>query len=193
MGQTLTAISINLAAIAGQLPPPCHGPIQERLAAATPRPEQTLEQIREMSLNLRPPMLDDLGLGPTLRWYLKRYAARVGLKTEFKTIGMEERLSPELETTLYRVVQEALTNIARHAQATSVKLGLTRTETRIHAEIEDNGRGFKLEEALNHTPANHGAGLLGIRERVALLGGEFIIDTRPGQGTRLSINIPLNL
>jgi signal transduction histidine kinase len=193
MGQTLTAISINLAAIANHLPKNCLDPIQERLTEAAALTEQTLEQIREMSLNLRPPMLDDLGLSPTLRWYIKRYAARVGLKTEFKSIGLEERLSPELETTLYRVVQEGLTNIARHAQATSVKLALTRTEDNIHAEIEDNGRGFKLEETLNHTAPNHGAGLLGIRERITLLSGEFTIHTHPGEGTRLAIDIPLKI
>ena len=191
MGQALTAISINLAAISCDLPVNCAAQIRERLEDAANLTDRTLEQIRELSLDLRPSMLDDLGLVPTLRWYIKRYASRVDIKAEFTANGLDVRFAPEVETTLYRVVQEALTNVARHAQATAVRLSLSQHEGRVYAVIEDDGAGFDVESVLNQNAPERGAGLLGIRERVALLDGDFEIDSRPGEGTRLSISIPL--
>jgi signal transduction histidine kinase len=190
MGQALTAISMNLAAIIEELPTTASPQIKERVTEAKLLADQTLEQIREISLNLRPAMLDDLGLIPTLRWYIKRYAKRSALKTELKTIGLERRLGPEVETALYRIVQEGLTNVARHAHAARVSIGLKRNGSTVQATIEDDGRGFNVDEELNRKRAEYGAGLVGIRERVTLLGGEFDIQSQPGQGTRLSIVIP---
>jgi two-component system sensor histidine kinase UhpB len=190
MGQALTAISMNLAAIIEELPTTASPQIKERVTEAKLLADQTLEQIREISLNLRPAMLDDLGLIPTLRWYIKRYAKRSALKTELKTIGLERRLGPEVETALYRIVQEGLTNVARHAHAARISIGLKRNGSTVQATIEDDGRGFNVDEELNRKRAEYGAGLVGIRERVTLLGGEFDIQSQPGQGTRLSIVIP---
>lgn len=191
MGQALTAIRINLTAIKNELPENCLASLKERLIETEMLTDQTLEQIREMSLNLRPPMLDDLGLVPTLRWYIKRYAKRTNLKTDLVVTGLEhQRLDSRIETTLYRVAQEALTNVAKHAQASTVRLYLQRNDTRVEAVIEDNGRGFNLADVLNRRTPHTGAGLVGIRERVTLLGGEFNIQTQPNQGTRLLIEIP---
>ncbi|MFC1975933.1 response regulator [Chloroflexota bacterium] len=190
MGQALTAISINLAAIEKELPPEGPPRIRERLAEASSLTDQTLEQVRELSLDLRPSILDDLGLVPTLNWYVKRYADRVNVKTEFEVSGLEERLPPEVATALYRVVQEALTNVARHAQASTVRLHLLGQDSSVVAVIEDDGQGFDVAEVANRTASEHGAGLLGIRERVTFLGGSFDIQTSPAQGTRLSIEIP---
>jgi signal transduction histidine kinase len=191
LGQALTAISINLTAIKNELPAECLGRIRERLAEASLLTDQTLEQIRELSLNLRPPMLDDLGLVPTLRWYVKQYAKRLNINTKFETQGLDERLAPELETTLFRVVQEALTNVARHAQASLVRLRLQHQESTVLAFIEDDGQGFDVVKVVNGKAEINGTGLLGMRERVTLLGGRFNIQSRPGHGTQLFIEIPV--
>ena len=190
MGQALTAISINLAAIKKELPQDCLTAVDERLTEASFLADQTLEQIRELSLNLRPPMLDDLGLVSTLRWYIKHYAKRVNIETDFEVTGLEERPPAAVETTLYRVVQEALTNVARHAQAGQVQLYLRQKESAITVFIKDNGQGFNLAKVINRESPGNGTGLLGMRERVTLLGGKFNIKSHMGQGTELSIEIP---
>jgi signal transduction histidine kinase len=190
MGQALTAISINLAAIEKELPSGIISMIRGRLEETRSLADQTLEQIRELSLNLRPAMLDDLGLVPTLRWYVNRYATRLNIEVELDAIGVEERLSPETETVLYRIMQEALTNAARHAQAHRVRIRLERKEATVTASIEDDGQGFDVEVVTGRKALEHGVGLLGIRERVASVGGNFSIESYLGQGTRLTIEIP---
>jgi signal transduction histidine kinase len=191
MGQALTAMSINLAAIKKELPSELAPTTRERLAETSALADQTLEQVRELSLDLRPSMLDDLGLVPTLRWYVNRYAQRLKLEVEFEAVDLEERLTAEMETVLYRVVQEALTNVARHAQANRVHIHLEHKEFKVHAFVEDDGQGFDLQEVAGREALERGAGLLGIRERVASLGGRFSLWSRPGQGTRLTIEIPI--
>jgi PAS domain S-box-containing protein len=191
MGQALTAMSINLAAIEKELSPERSPTISERLAETSSLADRTLEQVRELSLDLRPSMLDDLGLVPTLRWYVNRYAKRLDIEVEFEVMGLEERLSAEMETVLYRAVQEALTNVARHAQASRVRIQLERKESTVAAFIEDNGQGFDREEVAGREASARGVGLLGMRERVASLGGRLHIQSRPGQGTRLSLEIPV--
>ncbi len=190
LGQALTAISINLTALKEELLLNASPRTSERLAEASALTEQTLEQVRELSLNLRPPMLDDLGLVPTLRWYLKQYAKRLNLETEFEALGLEQRLPSELETALYRVIQEALTNVARHAQASRVQLRLERRGTTIVACIRDNGQGFDVAKVISRKAIITGTGLLGMRERISLLGGRLDIHSRPGHGTRLLVEIP---
>jgi signal transduction histidine kinase len=191
MGQALTAMSINLAAIEKELPSELAPTTRERLAETSALADQTLEQVRELSLDLRPSMLDDLGLVPTLRWYVNRYAQRLKLEVEFEAVDLEERLTAEMETVLYRVVQEALTNVARHAQANRVHIHLEHKGFKVHAFIEDDGQGFDVQEVAGREALERGAGLLGIRERVASLGGRFSLWSRPGQGTRLTIEIPI--
>lgn len=190
LGQALTAISMNLTALKDELLPPVSPRIRERLVEASTLTDQTLEQVRELSLNLRPPMLDDLGLAPTLRWYIKQYAKRLNIETKFEVHGLAERLPSELETALYRVAQEALTNVARHAQASRVQLRLERKGSTIIASIEDNGQGFDVAKVISREAAVKGTGLLGMRERVTLLGGHLDIHSRPGHGTQLLVKIP---
>ena len=108
-----------------------------------------------------------------------------------EAIDLEDRLPTEIETALYRVVQEALTNVARHAQASRVCLRLERKESAVIAFIEDDGQGFDIEKLEDREAPERGAGLLGIRERAASLGGSLSIRSRPGQGTRLTVEIPL--
>ena len=191
LGQALTAININLGAIEKEVKSESSETLQNRLAESLQLTAVALEQVREMSLNLRPPMLDDLGLVPTLRWYSKRFAERVGIGMEVKIASLGHRLSPEIETALYRVVQEGLTNVARHAEASEVSLSLHKEQNKICVVIADNGQGFDLEAKLQHSKIYDGAGLLGIRERITLLEGEFDIQTGSGEGTTLFINIPI--
>lgn len=191
MGQALTAISINLDAIEKALPVAGMDQVRERLAESKELTAVTLEQIREMSLNLRPPMLDDLGLIPTLKWYVNRFAERVGIEVAFTAVSLTTRLPANIETTLYRIVQEALTNVARHAQATNITLSIQRQDKYVYVAIGDDGQGFDIEAVVNHPRLEHGAGLLGIQERVALLGGTLEIETAVNKGTQLIIMIPI--
>lgn len=190
LGQMLTAISINLGALQQELRTDPRAVVHSRLAESSELVDQMLEQVRELSLNLRPPMLDDLGLVSALRWYVQRYAERSGIDVQLDVAGFEVRLSPNLETTLFRVLQEALTNIARHADARTVLIRLHAMPAAINAYVEDDGHGFDVAAVLErgHTPA--GAGLLGMRERVTLLGGTFSVQSAPGAGTQLSFVIP---
>lgn len=190
IGQALTAIHINLAAIQKDLPATNFARVRERVMESTLLADQILDQIRELALDLRPPMLDDLGLIPTLRWYLKRYSTRLKIETELILTGLETRPIPAIETALYRVIQEALTNTARHAAASKVSVALVRNESMVVVDIADNGQGFDVAEVLARGGQPHGMGLLGMRERVTLLGGRFDIEAQPGAGTRLLFSIP---
>ncbi|MEM7134843.1 MAG: response regulator [Chloroflexota bacterium] len=210
MGQALTAIRINLASIEKELASAASPRIRECLTEASQLTDDTLEQIRELSLDLRPPILDDLGLIPTLRWYVGRFAKRMNIQVDFQVSGFEQqpRLPRHLETALYRVLQEALTNIARHAAASQVQLHLSigsatsqmpkTNSLEVYANITDNGCGFEPEMALSTTKSKiesnvetmNGAGLLGMRERVTLLGGTWQLYSEPNAGTQIQIRLP---
>jgi two-component system sensor histidine kinase NreB len=137
-------------------------------------------------------MLDELGLVPALRSYIKQYAKRVEIKIKFECIGLEQRPSSDIETALFRIVQEALTNVARHAKASQIRLYLQRKTSTIVTIIEDDGQGFDVAKEVSRSREilSGGTGILGMRERVALLGGHFNIQSTPNQGTTLSIEIP---
>ena len=191
MGQALTAIIYNLEMSLQDLPPGLGQTTKERLVEAYSLTLRTLEQVRLLSLDLRPAMLDDLGLVPALRSYVSRYTRRTRMEVAFEAIGMEEQLSPEMETALYRIVQEALTNVARHAQARSIRLRLERKASTVAVVVEDDGRGFDVEKTRESKPSDSGVGLLGIEERVHAMGGSLCILSQPGQGTVLSVEMPL--
>ncbi len=191
LGQTLTAMSINLAIIETALLPGRDPLVMERLTETSELVDQTLDQIRDLSLELRPSLLDDLGLLPALRWYINGYAERGGVHVQLETMGLDDRLSPAMETVLYRVCQEALTNVARHAQASRVHIRLERTQDTITAVVEDNGVGFDAEQPAVPGSPQRGVGLLGIRERVSSQGGSIRVESRPESGTRLIVKIPL--
>jgi PAS domain S-box-containing protein len=191
MGQSLTAMRINLAAVEEGIPPESPPMVRERLAETSWLVKRTLKQMRDLSQDLRPGMLDDLGLVPTVEWYVSRYAKRLDVAAEFEAVGLEERLPTDVETVLYRVVQEALTNVAKHAQAGRVRVGLKRSESTVTASVEDNGRGFNAQDVAERETTERGIGLIGMRERATSLGGTFRIQSHPGKGTRLTVEIPL--
>ncbi len=184
VGQALTAASINLSTLMAN-GAAAHPSGRQRLDETAILIEQVLGQVREMSMNLHPAMLDDLGLAPTLRWYLKKWEKRVGVRVEQNV--QEIRLPQELETVLYRLVQEALTNVARHAQAGQVSISLGQEGDELVLSIADDGQGFQIKPG----GIGEGLGLVGMRERVATFNGRFTIQSQPGQGTCLTVRVPL--
>jgi signal transduction histidine kinase len=191
IGQVLTAITYNLATVRRDIPDPILAKTEERLSDTEDLVRQVMDRIRSMSLQLRPSMLQDLGLIPTLRWYINQYGNRMDADVEFKTKSFESQITEDLETTLYRFVQEGLTNTARHANAAKITVTLADDSGIIRAIVEDNGVGFDPEGAFLIQSSPSGTGLLGIRERVAALGGRVDIETAVGQGTKLIAVIPL--
>ncbi len=147
-----------------------------------------LDRVRQLSLDLRPAILDDLGLLPALLWHFDRYQDQ-GVHILFKHSGIEgRRFTSTIETAAYRIIQEALTNVARHAHIREVVVRAWATETMLGVQIEDHGSGFELEAAL---AGGKTGGLTGMRERATLLGGQLIIESRPGAGTYITAEFPL--
>lgn len=184
IGQTLTGLSLSLEMLLRrqqieQSDEAAH--IQHIVASL-------MKQVREMSLDLRPAMLDDLGLLPALRWLFNRYTARTGIFVEFQQHGADQRFSPEVETTVYRIIQESLTNVARHAGVNSVMVDLQTNDEHIVIQIEDRGKGFDVEKARS---AMATGGLIGMHERAFILGGTLNIDSTIDQGTHIIAEIPL--
>lgn len=179
IGQILTGLKLKLQMLA-RLPA---GESQERLGEAEVLVDELIGRTRELSLNLRPATLDHLGLLSALLRHLRYYTSQTGVRVDFEQIGLEgKRFAPELETAAFRIVQEALTNVARHSGAGEAIVRIWSTKNTLTLEIEDHGKGFdpEIEFATAQT-----SGLTGMRERASLLGGRFEIESAPG-GTRLS-------
>lgn len=185
--QVLTSLLISLAVLEESLTTP---EARGRIADTRQLAHQTLRAIRSLSIDLRPSALDDLGLLPALRWYVKEYQKKCSIEVDFISSGFKGRLPAEMETALYRIVQEALTNTARHSQAKRVSIMLKEDEEEIEGIISDDGTGFDFE-ALRKAPDNErGLGLAGMTERAVLLDGSLDIQSRPGHGTTISVHIP---
>ena len=183
IGQMLTGLktSLDLAKFSASKT------IGESLEQAQQQTNELLQRVRNLSLDLRPAMLDDLGLLPALLWLFDRYTAQTQVKVNFKQTGIDRRFSPELETTIYRIVQEALTNVARHSQADQATVFLWTSANSISLQIEDAGVGFVPEEVL---AGRHSSGLTGMQERALLLLGKLTIESSPGAGTCLNAEFP---
>jgi PAS domain S-box-containing protein len=188
VGQILTGLKITLETncyLPGALPE------QEAFQKARDQVEGLLKQIQDMSLDLRPAMLDDLGLLPALLWHFERYTRQTSIKVSFRHAGLHERrFSPEIETAAYRIVQEALTNVARHAGANEVDLYIHSGVKALVIQIEDNGNGFDVRSAL---ASRASSGLTGMQERAGLLGGELLLNSALGKGTQLRATLPFAL
>jgi two-component system, NarL family, sensor histidine kinase UhpB len=172
-GQVLTAIKLNLTD-------------KERDQAETiALVDGAIARVRDLAHNLRPSMLDDLGLSESLRWYVDREARRAGLEAHLEIATIEGRLPPTIETTCFRVTQEALTNVIRHARARRIEVELRSSPDGLRLEVRDDGGGFDPAAARGDSQ-----GLLGMRERVALAGGELEVDSAPGRGTAVRARFP---
>lgn len=185
VGQALTALKINLQTV--QL---ATGDSTSALDESIAIAERTLQQVRDLSLDLRPSMLDDLGLFAALRWYLHRQAQRTGWTAQITGERFDEGLPAAIETVCFRVAQEALTNAARHAQARRVTVDLRR-HGELRLSIHDDGVGFDVAAARRRAIEGNSLGLLGMQERVSLVGGRLDVDSTPGCGTQVSVSLPL--
>jgi len=191
-GQSLTAISLGLRGVetrAFNEASPVVAQVHELGAMST----QALGELRQIIADLRPSHLDDLGLAPTLRWYLKQYEARWRIQTRLVVGDEQTRLPAEYETVLFRITQEALNNVAKHAQAQNVTVTLALKSPEATLTVEDDGCGFDPAAVQPRDSRQGGWGLLGIRERATLVGGRVEILSRPGQGTRLVVTLPMPL
>lgn len=189
IGQTLTALRIEIsraqAAVKG-------GSLaaKDRLEEARALAEKTLKTVRDISLLLRPALLDDLGLAAALQWQAEDFSRRSGIACQYSEEGLEDALPDAHNTCVYRVVQEALNNCEKHSGASEVRLSLWRKEGELGVEVQDNGRGFPLDGQGNPVGAA-GLGILGMRERAAVLGGSLEVQAAPARGTRVRLLLPL--
>ncbi len=184
LGQSLTAVNAYLWLIEKELPEP-QAKLRGRTAEARRLVSKTLGEMRELSHLLRPSTLDDLGLVPSLDSHLKAFADRHQIATSFTAEGLPERLPAEIETALYRITQEALTNVAKHAGAHRVRVTLARDGGELRLEIADDGHGLPARAG----GARPGTGLVGIRERVHALGGTMMVSSE--SGVRIDVRVPL--
>jgi PAS domain S-box-containing protein len=182
IGQMLTGLSLILKS--GSPPP---SPWKQRYSDAQKLLHDLTRHVREMSLDLRPAMLDDLGLLAALLWQLERYTYQTGVQIQLHHVGLDRRFPAEIETAAYRFVQEALTNVARHARTREAEVRVRANPATLWVRISDRGVGFDI--------GRHGMtgsmGLVGMRERISSLGGELRVDSSPGQGTSLTVWLPL--
>lgn len=192
--QVLTSLLISLAVLEESI---TTSEARNRITDTRTLAHQTLQAIRSLSIDLRPSALDDLGLLPALRWYIKEYQKKCAIEVELRATGFKERLPGEIEIALYRIVQESLTNTARHASAGKIAITLEEEVDAVLATIADNGSGFDIS-ALHKTTSQErgsalerGLGLVGMQERAVLLGGSLVIHSSFGHGTTVEVSIPL--
>ena len=193
----MTAVALGLSGIENVLAQREH---DERLQSLAEQVHEiksfstnALGELRTIISDLRPPQLDDLGLVAALRWYLTAYERRRQVVCQFSAIGDESVLPIEYKTVLFRIAQEALTNVAKHAAATQVVVTLVIEPLQASLTVRDNGQGFDpAVVSSQRTPHVAGWGLVGIRERALLLGGECEIASRPGEGTVIQVTVPLS-
>jgi signal transduction histidine kinase len=185
IGQMLTGIRMAFGNLEELRSAP-ESDFRSHLAEGKALAEQTLQMVRDLALGLRPSMLDDLGLEPALKWQAREFSRRSGIPVEFKTDGSLEKIPEEMRTCIYRVVQESLTNCARHSQAKTVRIDLHGGLTELSLTVRDDGVGFDAAQTNSRS-----LGLIGIQERVHELGGTVTVDSQRGKGTVLKAMIPL--
>ncbi len=188
IGQALTAVKINLQASQRSLGMTGDSyPIQESITIV----DEALHQVRNLALDLRPSLLDDLGLLAALRWYLDRQSQRTSMTINLVCGAFASALPTKLETVCFRIVQEALTNITKHARATTITVQLNQHDAKLHLSIQDDGIGFDVPAARSRASRGASLGLLGMEERATLVGGQLHIRSMLGQGTEIHVAFPL--
>jgi two-component system, NarL family, sensor kinase len=206
LGQTLTALTHQLELLQRKLDPhPAGdaggrgdsgdagnvGDLAVRLADSVELARLALNESRELSRLLRPPVLDDLGLPAALSWLARTLEQRTGLRVELSLAGIDGRLDADLETLVFRLVQEALTNVLRHSGVDRAAVGLRRAGDSLELQVSDSGRGFDSESTLAGAAAERSSGLHGMRDRLELFGGRLDLVSRLDAGTRLTATIPV--
>jgi signal transduction histidine kinase len=189
IGQTLAGINIRLATLKKDAAGNSRG-LSRNIARTQRLVERSVSIVHRFARELRPAVLDDLGLIPALHAYMKHFAARTGIRARLTAVAVVDRVDMARRTALFRVAQEALTNVARHAHASRVDVNIRKQAAWICMEIKDDGRSFHVQRTLQ-SRARRRLGLLGMRERLEMVGGRFSIESAPGRGTTVSAWIPL--
>jgi signal transduction histidine kinase len=184
LGQLLTAVKMDLAWLAGRLPRR-NVQMHERIRSTLELADSINQSVRRISTDLRPGILD-LGLAAAVEWQVQEFQARTGIQCKLRLLT-QEVFAPDVSTALFRILQETLTNVARHAKATRVEVVKQKERDRLVLRIRDNGRGFDPEDP----SISKSLGLLGMRERAAILGGQVSVSSAPGKGTSVTAWIPL--
>lgn len=188
IGQTLTALKNQLEYLGGR--EPSREELAAELASAVEMAAEALADTRELSRLLRPPVLDELGLQPALRWLARRIHERSGLPVEIDFPQGDERLASEYETLVFRVVQESLNNTVKHAEASGARVRLRASGSGVQLEVSDDGRGFDVSRVLDTEAETAGFGLRGITDRVELFGGKVSFRSAAGEGTSIRVTLP---
>ncbi|MFH1169686.1 MAG: HAMP domain-containing protein [Chloroflexota bacterium] len=188
--QSLVGLVMRLEA-AMAIPGMADGNLRDKLSDIKALAVRTIDNVHKIIFDLRPSVLDDLGLLSALRWYASNRLENLGIKTRIEVTGEEIKLPPQIEIALFRITQEALNNIARHARAQNVVLSVEYKDSSIRIEVEDDGIGFDVDAVSLKPDKVQGVGLLGMKERIMLLGGDFDIESQPGGGTRLTVEVNL--
>jgi signal transduction histidine kinase len=189
IGQTLTAINVKLVALKQQAALGTAS-LGKQLVGTQRLLERSMNTVHRFARELRPPLLDDLGLIPALRSYMKEFSKRTRVPVHVTLFAAVERLDGDKRTVLYRVAQEALSNVEKHAHATRVNVSIRKTGDVARMEIHDNGKSFQVQRALFAKKIKR-LGLLGMRERVEMVGGSFAVESSPGTGTTVRAEIPI--
>ncbi|MEJ2265060.1 MAG: sensor histidine kinase [Anaerolineales bacterium] len=189
-GQALSMLIIHLEQLQDRLPKEM-GDLRSRLDSAHELATRTLTELRKIVSGLRPTILDDLGLIPAMRWYARSNLEEAGVRVEVNASDEEMPLSPQLNSTLFRIAQEAVNNILRHAQANSVMITLRRNGEGVRLGIEDDGKGFDIFMIQEQAIRLQRLGLLGIQERAEMVGGQVSVNSAPGKGTQIEVYVPL--
>jgi signal transduction histidine kinase len=188
IAQTLTGINIRLASLKIESTLNTKG-LQKKISSTQRLVEKSVDIVHRFARALRPTVLDDLGLIPALHSFMKSFNKRTGVRTSLRAFAAVERLDTAKRTVLFRVAQEALTNVARHAQASRVEVSIEKLPDCICMKIKDDGKSFNLERTL-HDNGGKRLGLLGMRERLEMVGGKFVVESSPGKGTTILAQIP---
>jgi signal transduction histidine kinase len=189
IAQTLAGINVRLAALKKEAALNTEG-LDQNIARTQLLVQESVEIVHKFARELRPTVLDDLGLIPALHTFMKIFREQTGIRVSLAAFAAIEQVNGDKRTVLYRVAQEALTNVARHAQATEAEVTIQKLDGAIRMEIKDNGKGF-LQDRLPPPKKNKRLGLLGMRERVEMVNGSFTIESAPGKGTTVQAQVPL--
>jgi signal transduction histidine kinase len=186
LGQSLTALKMDVHWLGQKIPSP-QKPVAGKLAAMSRLIDQTVQSVRRISSELRPKLLDDLGLSAALEWQANEFRGHSGVRCKFRSEPEDIILDQARSTAFFRIFQETLTNIARHARATRVEVILRKNSDSVELTVHDNGQGVSAEQLRD----SRSLGIIGMRERAHSLGGEMQIVSVLGQGTTVKVNLPL--
>jgi len=191
LGQSLTLIRLGLEQCSALLASGSFSEAEEKLQQLRLRVKDTFGELRRVAMDLRPSTLDDLGILATMSWFLREFEnACHGIKIEKHLLVQESNIPAQLKISIFRILQEAISNIVKHAKADHIRVSLIKASEMLHLSIEDNGQGFAPAEPVNYCPLGKGLGLVSMKERAIISGGTYRIDSAVSKGTRIYVSWP---